>query len=101
MISKEEFIQLVFDYQEWDKQVDEATRILGVPLFESPIIDFAHKSFSMCIYYTFDQEGIDIVDWWLYEKSFNPKLYMKDKDGKIIPTDSINDIWELVKNHRK
>ncbi len=101
MLSKKEFIELITSFQEWDKQVDEVSKVLGIPVFDSPIINYAHKIFSMHIYHLFDEEGIDTLDWWLYEKSFNPSLYMEDKDGKRIPTDTLNDIWELVKNHQK
>ena len=40
MITKDEFITLIDDYQKWSEQVDKASEVLGIStLFESNLID--------------------------------------------------------------
>lgn len=53
----------------------------------------------------FSDEGVDWVNWWLFEK---PGLFKNslpneayDEDGNIIPTDTIDDLWNLVKDYQK
>ena len=37
--------------------------------------------------------------WYVYEKEFgeNTDLYCNDKNGNIIPSDTLGDLWELIK----
>ena len=49
----------------------------------------------------FDEEGADTIDWWLYEKNFRSDYKMWDKDGNEIPTETTDDLWEIIKNNRK
>ena len=41
----------------------------------------------------------DWIRWYVYEKEFgeNTALYCKDKNGNIIPSDTLGDLWELIK----
>ena len=41
----------------------------------------------------------DWIRWYVYEKEFgeNTTLYCKDKNGNIIPSDTLEDLWELIK----
>ena len=41
----------------------------------------------------------DWISWYVYEKEFgeNTDLYCNDKNGNIIPSDTLGDLWELIK----
>ena len=41
----------------------------------------------------------DWISWYVYEKEFgeNTALYCNDKNGNIIPSDTLEDLWELIK----
>ena len=52
----------------------------------------------------YTQEQRNLVNWWLYDK-FLPTgevLILTDKeDGSIIPSDTPEDIWDLMQEHEK
>ena len=54
------------------------------------------------LHYT--QEQRNVINWWLYDK-FLPTgevLILTDKeDGSIIPSDTPEDIWDLMQEHEK
>nr|DAR22995.1 MAG TPA: hypothetical protein [Caudoviricetes sp.] len=102
MITKDEFITLINDYQKWSEQVDKASEVLGIStLFESNLIDYTSRLFDKTINILFDENGTDDIYWWLYEKSGNPDFKMWDENGKEIPTDTVEDLWNIVEKFRK
>lgn len=99
MITKDEFITLIDDYQKWSEQIDKASEVLGIStLFESNLIDYTSRLFDKTINILFDKNGTDDIYWWLYEKSGSPDLKMWDKEGNEIPSETIDDLWEIVKD---
>lgn len=99
MITKDEFITLIDDYQKWFEQVDKASEVLGIStLFESNLIDYTSRLFDKTINILFDENGTDDIYWWLYEKSGSPDLKMWNKEGNEIPSETIDDLWEIVKD---
>lgn len=99
MITKDEFITLIDDYQKWSEQVDKASEVLGIStLFESNLIDYTSRLFDKTINILFDENGTDNIYWWLYEKSGRPDFKMWDKEGNEIPSETIDDLWEIVKD---
>ena len=102
MITKEEFIDLILKQQEWSNRVDEVSKALNVPtLFESDWVEYASVLFDKTLTLLYNEDGIDDIYWWMYEKSENPELKMWDESGKEIPTDTVEDRWNLVKNNQK
>ena len=102
MITKEKFIDLISKQQEWSNRVDEVSEVLNVPtLFESDWVEYASILFDKTLALLFNEDGIDDIYWWMYEKSENPELKMWDESGKEIPTDTVEDLWNLVKNNQK
>lgn len=102
MITKEKFIDLILKQQEWSNRVDEVSEVLNVPtLFESDWVEYASVLFDKTLALLFNEDGIDDIYWWMYEKSENPELKMWDESGKEIPTDTVEDLWNLVKNNQK
>lgn len=102
MITKEEFFDLISKQLKWSDRIDEVSEALNIPtLFESDWVEYASELFDKTINFLFNEEGVDDIDWWLYEKSGNPELKMWDADDNEIPTDTIDDLWEIVKDNRK
>ena len=102
MITKEEFIDLILKQQEWYNRIDEVSEALNVPtLFESDWVEYASVLFEKTLDLLFNEDGVDDIDWWMYEKSGNPEFKMWDESGKEIPTDTVEDLWNLVKNNQK
>ena len=86
MITKEQFTELINTVLSFNKELDRWDDF-GIDLFN------------------FDDEGIDWINWWLYEK---PALFKGeadnqayDENNKVIPTDTIDDLWNIVEKYRK
>ena len=102
MITKEEFIDLILKQQEWSNRIDKISEALNIPtLFESDWVEYAAILFDKTLDFLFNEDGVDDIYWWMYEKSENPELKMWDESGKEIPTDTVEDLWNLVKNNQK
>ena len=103
MITKEEFIDLILKQQEWYNRIDEVSEALSVPtLLESDWVEYTSVLFEKTLDLLFNEDGVDDIDWWMYEKSRNPELKIRwDESGKEIPTDTVEDLWNLVKDNQK
>ena len=102
MITKEKFIDLILKQQEWSNRVDKVSEVLNVPtLFESDWVEYAAILFDKTLDFLFNEDGVDDIYWWMYEKSGNPEFKMWNENGKEIPTDTVEDLWNLVKDNQK
>lgn len=100
MITKEQFVNLITKYQVWDKRVEEVSDVLNCPIYDMDLVDYTNELFDQTIKISFDIHGVDNISWWLWEKAGNPELKMWDSDNNEIPTETIDDLWEIVKDER-
>lgn len=103
MINKEEFIDIIKTIMEFNKELDRWDDF-GIEVFELPLGLSGAKLAELTYTNHFTDKGIDTINWWLYERvsfyngEFN-EIY--DKDGDVLPSETIEDLWELVKDDRK
>ena len=64
------------------------------------ITNYAFMMFDEVIHAYFDDEGAETIYWWLYEKKNRPDYIMKI-DNKEVPTETLRDIWNIVKHNLK
>lgn len=64
-------------------------------------VEYGNILFDEVLGLLFQEEGVDDINWWLYEKCGRPDYKMWDKDGNEIPTETLDDLWEIVKDYRK
>jgi hypothetical protein len=103
-MTKEGFVKLIENAQNYSKELDRWSNF-GIDLFELPISELGWGFLNTVLPELFSDEGVDWVNWWLFEK---PGLFKNslpneayDEDGNIIPTDTIDDLWNLVKDYQK
>lgn len=105
-ISKEMFLKLVKDYIERNEKMDKIADVLedvgfGFDfLYENPAAVYGENLFDWILQNTFEQDAYDLVWWYVLDKQTNKELYYK-VDGKEIPTETPEDIWEEVKDKMK
>lgn len=101
-MDKENFLKLITNAECYSKELDRWSEF-GIDLFELPIAEISWDFFNIAIQSVFTTQGIDNINWWLFEKKtpYSKNLEIRDSSGNIIPTDTIEDLWELVKNYRK
>lgn len=96
IISKKDFVSIVTDYQKFTDLIDKLYK-LGVNLIEGDLHELPCKQFDKLVTLFFDEEGEDWISYYLYE---NPdKRYFVDEEEKKLET--LDDLWELIKDHRR
>lgn len=102
MITKELFIKFINNAKAFDKELDR-WHDFGIDIFELPISDYAWKMYDCFLEENFTSDGIDIINWWMFEKYMIPnkpnELY--DSNNNVIPTNTIEELWECIKNDVK
>lgn len=101
MITKEQFIKLITNHRKHNDILDEIEDVLGFTIYDCDWVEYGNILFDEMLGLLFQEEGVDDINWWLYEKCGHPDLKMWDKDGNEIPIETVNDLWELVKNLQK
>lgn len=103
MITKEQFIKVINLAQSYEEEVDRWVNF-GIEIYDMPIHEIHSRLFDILLENVFTIDGVDWINWWLYERismiSKEP-LPAYNEDGSIIPTDTVEDLWNLVKDYRK
>lgn len=101
-MTKEGFVKLIENAQNYSKELDRWSDF-GIDLFELPISELGWGFLNTVLPELFSDEGVDWINWWLFEK---PGLggdpnQAYDENGNVIPTDTIDDLWNIVKDYQK
>lgn len=99
LLSKDDFIELFNDYNKHEEMIDDLDKIFPCA-WESKLFNSYYKLFEKIKSLCFTEEGIDWIDWWMYESS-SEERHAWDEDGNEIPTETIEDLWNLVEKYRK
>ena len=104
MITKEQFTKAIKDTLKLNKEYDRWADF-GINLWELPIGDTIANLAESIWDITFDEDGVDWINWWIYER---PALFEGDEvnrayneDGSEIPTETVDDLWNIVEKFRK
>lgn len=104
MITKEQFTKVIEDTLKLNKEYDRWDDF-GINLWEFPIGDTIADLAESIWDITFDEDGVDWINWWIYERSalFEGDEVNKayNEDGSEIPTETVDDLWNIVKKFRK
>ena len=99
MISKEEFITLINEHKKWNDRITQVCDVLDIDMFEEDWINYTYSLFESTLDFLFTDSAVETITWWLYEKGSNPSLEMYDNEGNEIPTDTVEDLWNYVKQY--
>lgn len=88
-------VHKVWDLQ--DKLYKLDIDIVNVESLETPVIQLIEKILTPD--YEIDKELDDTLEWFCFEKEFGERkdLVMRNADNTIIPSDTIEDIWNYYK----
>ena len=98
-MTKEKFAEMILEIQNFNYQVDQWCEVLCSNLFESPLVTSGWSLINKLIESNFDEEGQDWINWWLYEKDGRSDMKAWDENDNEIPTETLDDLWNLVKDH--
>lgn len=99
MITKEQFIRHINFIQSEEEEIEKWQNI-GLDIWESNLVQNLYEHRDLVTELAFDEEGQDWINWWLYEATKQVDSEATDENGNDIPTRTIDDLWNLVKNHR-
>lgn len=103
-MTKEEFIGLIQSAQNFEKEV-QVWEDFGINLYEKrPLADMAWRLFDSSINILFTTDGVDWINWWMFERFsiLDGKPHKAfDRDDKEIPTETIDDLWNIIKDYQK
>lgn len=100
MITKEQFVDLISKHLEWHNQMEEIGKTLNIFIWDANWVEYTSLLFDKTLEFVFNEDGIDDINWWIYEKDNRPEMKMWDSNGDEIPTETIEDLWEIVKDSR-
>lgn len=102
MITKEEFTKLILEQNKWHNQLKEVGRVLNCNPLEIDWVEYGERLFNNLIVILFGEDAAYTIYWWLVEKpTLPPGAAMWDEEGNEIPTETIEDLWNIVKDYRK
>lgn len=99
-MTKEEFKNLIKEFREQDERVDILNQVFR-DSYASDIIEFGFMMFDQVIKASFTTEGQDWINWYLYEKRGDPTMKAFDENNNEIPTETIDDLWNLIEKYVK
>lgn len=101
-MTREEFEKFITNAQKYSEELDRWDKF-GLSLYELPISEMGWELFNISVDIIFKEDGADWINWWLFEKPifFGKPSQAYNEDGSVIPTDTLDDLWNLVKDLQK
>lgn len=97
-MTKENFIKLINEFNEFEAMIDKCEGTLGITIFESPLIETAHIWFDTIINETFTETGADLVNGYLFDH-FNKQELVIYNNSETIIIDNPADLWDYVQEY--
>ena len=113
MITYEKFKDIIVKYIKFYKCEDQL-RKMNIEIFDSPLFETIGYYFDWLWEAYFTEDGCDTINWWTFEyhnleedfddngnyigEKMEPGMW--DKDNKVIPMVTIEDLWNEVKDQR-
>ena len=93
MITFQEFKTQIDLKQQFDEKLEELEKVLNSrDLFEIDLVQISYKFFDNYIYSHFDEDGVDLIFWWLYE-SVPKKIW---DSGTEYDVEDLEDLWKYL-----
>lgn len=93
MITFQEFKNQIELKRQFDKKLEELEKVLNSrDLFEIDLVQISYKFFDNYIYSHFDDDGVDLIFWWLYE-SVPKVIYTGEVEYNV---EDLEDLWKYL-----
>lgn len=102
MITKENFIEIISSCKDQRDNLNEL-EALGFEIWKTSVVDFGFIMFDNVINTNFNDEGAEWINWWFLERDnewFSEIGKAWDKNGKEVPIETIEDLWNIVEKYR-
>lgn len=102
MISKNLFIKMMQSAEKFSAEIDRWSEF-GIDVFEIPIGEIPWDMFNAWCESHFDEEGQDWINWYIFERksiATGQILACYDENGKEFYVRTLDELWNLVVDHR-
>lgn len=98
-MNKENFIDIIYEAVNYDNLLQEYSNFIQ---FDHPIFEFGWDMFNKLMQSHFTKEGIEWVEWWLWEcnTSSGERLPWYDEKGEKHYVNTAEELWEIVKDYQ-
>lgn len=95
MISKEEFVKIIKNDKIYHTIIDKIEKY-GISFYESEPHKCYYNLFDFVLEQYFNEDGIDLIYWWLYEDV--DKVITNEEDNSTIELNSAEDLYDYLVN---
>lgn len=101
MITKDSFVKLIDLHKTFSQYIDKFEDVSKISIVDSPLFDNFYKLFDITLNISFNNVAVEDISWWIYEKEYGTREDMKmwDKDHNEIPSSTIDDLWNMIKDN--
>ena len=111
MITKEQFIEFITEYKNFDEAVNRIDKAIsgrnwGLNLFECDWYDSVGIMLNIFLDSHFTEDGYDLISWWLFEdvdkvitQKANPDLFNEESEIEYNVED-INALWDYIQKYK-
>lgn len=103
MIGKQEFLEI---YKSLEKFVNEGNRLASNKALNSEVFldfeGFGWETIEKLFTAVLEKDGVDWIYWWFFEKPYlkSDAPHATDKNGNPIPTETVEDLWNIISEYR-
>ena len=94
-MDKETFIELMENNERYEDLID-MLEDNHITIVDSVLFEFTSNIFSEYLNAIFNEDGVDWIFWFLFDKNGDPDLKAYDKDDNEIKLETYEDLWNLV-----
>ena len=100
-MTRAEFRRLLKEYDQFTQNTWQMYEI-GVDLHEGkyPTALYTEKFFDYIIQYTYNNFGVDWINWFIYENDFG-RAKMEAYSGDTLICQTVNSLYDYVEQYRK
>lgn len=98
-MDKEIFLRVVKAYKEFNDSSNKVYDILHIEIMETALYESFYTILKGFLESNFNKEGVEWVEWYLYERLEDPSLTAWTGTDKEIKLDTDEDFWEFIKEY--
>lgn len=90
----EQFVKLINNDIEFHKTIDSLEEVIGLSIYESTIHKYYWTTFETLLETFFNEDGLELIYWWLYEDV--DKTIYDSNDKPITKLETPEDLYNYL-----
>lgn len=98
-MDKEVFLNVVKAYKEFNNSSNKVYDILHISIMDTILYKSFYAILKQFLISNFNKDGVEWVEWYLFEHLQDPSLTAYDENDKEIKLDTDEDFWNFIKTY--